>query len=172
MANYARVENGTPVEFYDLLPKSWGNVSGFDLLENEEGVLNGLGWYKVVKIPVNYDPLSERVSGYTYVLADGKVHETPVEEQFTPTPEVVQVPPSITATQIRLWLVRHNTPLASVADAINSIEDEATRTELLIRWERSPYFERGNPFINAVGSILGLDSEQIDQAFIEANGYE
>jgi hypothetical protein len=43
-----------------------------------------------------------------------------------------------------------------------------TRNELLIIWEYAPYVERSNPFIDNLGSLLGLNKEQIDQAFIES----
>jgi len=172
MANYAFVENNTPVEFHDLLPRSWRNVSGLNLLEGDEPALNQLGWYRVTKNTTDYDPDRERVTGYTYVFENNKLYENPVIEQFTPEPQVIPVPDSITATQIRLWLVRNNFPMQGVLDAINGIQDEMVRSELLVRWEYAPYFDRNNPFINIVGSALGLSAEQIDQAFIDAAGYD
>jgi hypothetical protein len=78
------------------------------------------------------------------------------------------VPQTITATQIRLWLFRNGVSLEAVQSAIDAIPDEAARGETRIQWEYAPYVERSHPFINALGQSLGLTSEQIDQAFVEA----
>lgn len=79
------------------------------------------------------------------------------------------VPQSITATQIRLWLFRHGVSLEDVQAAIDSIPDDKARGETRIQWEYAPYVERRHPFVDALGAGLGLTSDQIDQAFIEAS---
>lgn len=170
MANYVYVENNIPIEFHDLLPKNWKNISGLNLI-TDDGYLKNLGWYKVIKNEVNYNPENQQVTGYTYSVENGEVYETPVVENFEPQPQQVYVPQQISATQIRLWLIKNNIPLSAVEGAINSIEDPLLKEELMIKWEYVPYFERDNPFINNVGSALGLTPGQIDQAFIEASNY-
>lgn len=82
---------------------------------------------------------------------------------------VTPIPESISARQIRMWLVLHNISLEAVETAINSIEDPIQKQLINIEWEYAPYVERNHPWINALGSILGLNSEQIDTAFIEAS---
>lgn len=78
------------------------------------------------------------------------------------------VPNSITATQIRLWLIRHNISMDAIYSAIESISDPKTKQEVAVLWEYAPYVERKNPFISLFGQALGLNDEQIDQAFREA----
>lgn len=170
MANYVYVENNIPVEFYDFLPKSWRNISGLNLT-TDETYLNSIGFYKVIKNEINYNPNNQKIIRYDYTFVNNNVYETPVIENFEPKPENKQVPNRISATQIRLWLVKNNISLDSVQNAINTVEDESIKTELNVKWEYAPYFERNNPFINQIGSILGLDSDKIDQAFIEAVDY-
>ena len=78
MANFARVENNEITGRYDLLPKSWMNISGLDLLKDDETVLNDLGWYTIQKVEVSYDPVIQYIFEYTYDFVDNKVYETPV----------------------------------------------------------------------------------------------
>ena len=78
------------------------------------------------------------------------------------------IPASISPRQIRLWLIENNISLTSVENAINSIVSENLREKTLVEWEYSPYVERNHPMIDTLGQILGLNSSQIDQAFIEA----
>lgn len=78
-------------------------------------------------------------------------------------------PPTISATQVRLWLVRAGIPLNAVSASIDAIADPQTREETRVQWEYAPYLERNHPVVNAIGEALGLDSEQIDKAFLEAS---
>jgi hypothetical protein len=79
------------------------------------------------------------------------------------------VPSTISARQIRLWLIDNNITLSSVDSAIATISDPVLREKTQVEWEFAPYVERNHPMINTLGSILGLNSTQIDQAFIEAS---
>lgn len=81
----------------------------------------------------------------------------------------VIVPNSVSARQIRLWLINHQISLQSIDQAINNIEDPILREVTKVEWEFAPYVERTHPMINALGAILGLTPEQIDQAFITAS---
>lgn len=79
------------------------------------------------------------------------------------------IPYTISARQIRLWLVEHSIGLSSVTAAISSIQDPTLREKTLIEWDFAPYVERNHPLLNTLGEALGLSSQQIDQAFIEAS---
>lgn len=81
----------------------------------------------------------------------------------------VPVPETVSARQIRLWLVRNGIPLSQIETAIASIEDVATREVVKIEWEYAPYIERTHPWLVPLAQSLGLTSEQVDQAFIEAS---
>ena len=78
------------------------------------------------------------------------------------------VPKSVTATQIRLWLIKNNISMDMVYAAIESISDPQTKAEVSVLWEYAPYIERSNPFVSMLGQTFGLNDEAIDQAFREA----
>lgn len=81
----------------------------------------------------------------------------------------VYPPATVSARQIRLWLVTHGIPLTTVASAIAAIEDPALREVTQIEWEFAPYVERVHPMVDALSAALGLTPEQTDQAFVEAS---
>lgn len=78
------------------------------------------------------------------------------------------VPQSVTARQIRLWLVRHGVSLASVDAAINAIPEAPTRDSVRVEWEYAPYVERSHPWLVPLAQALGLSEAQVDAAFREA----
>lgn len=83
-------------------------------------------------------------------------------------PDATPVPASISARQIRLWLVRAGFSLDMIAQVIASIPDQATRDTVAIEWEYAPVVERSHPWLAPLGQALGLDDANIDQAFREA----
>lgn len=88
-------------------------------------------------------------------------------ERIPPEPE--KVPESVTATQIRLWLVTHGISLQAIESAIDSIEDQQTKDIVRVQWEYAPYVERKHFMMDTLGIALGFSTEQIDNAFIEAS---
>lgn len=78
------------------------------------------------------------------------------------------VPDSISARQIRLWLINNGIQLFQVEQAINSIEDPIMREITKVEWEYAPYVERNHPMLVPLAQALGLTEQQIDTAFIEA----
>lgn len=84
-------------------------------------------------------------------------------------PLLSEVPKSVTARQIRLWLIQHNFNLSQIETAINNIEDTLIRETVRIEWEYAPYIERSHPWLAPLAQSLGLNEEQIDQAFREAS---
>lgn len=78
------------------------------------------------------------------------------------------VPDTISARQIRLWLLQNGISLQMVSDAIATIEDPITRNNVSIEWEYAPYVERTHLMLVPLAQILGLTEEDIDRAFIEA----
>jgi hypothetical protein len=79
------------------------------------------------------------------------------------------VPESVTARQIRLWLVRHGVSLAQVDAAIDAIHDQQQRQEVRVEWDYAPYVERSHPFLVPLAAALGLNESQVDEAFREAS---
>jgi hypothetical protein len=82
-----------------------------------------------------------------------------------PTP----IPTSISARQIRLWLIQHGIQLYQIDNAIQQIQDDMVRQTVKIEWEYAPYVERSHPWLIPLAQSLGLNEEQIDQAFREAS---
>ena len=77
-------------------------------------------------------------------------------------------PASVTARQIRLWLVRHGVSLAAVDAAIDAIPDQQAREECRVEWAYAPYVERSHPMLVPLAAALGLTEAQVDDAFREA----
>lgn len=100
--------------------------------------------------------------GCTAVPAD----ELP--ENWERAPDDSPVPQSISARQIRLWLVRNGVSLSAVETAIDSIPDQQTRDSVRVEWEYAPYVERTHPWLVPMAQALGMTEEQLDQAFREA----
>jgi hypothetical protein len=82
---------------------------------------------------------------------------------------VAPVPGSVTATQIRLWLVRNGISMDQVSAAISAIEDQQERSEAEVLWEYAPYVERTNPLVAAIAGGFGMSDQAVDQAFREAS---
>lgn len=78
------------------------------------------------------------------------------------------VPASVSARQIRLWLIRHGVSLAQVDAAIDAIPDAQQREECRVEWDYAPYVERSHPMLVPLAAALGLSESQVDQAFREA----
>lgn len=92
-----------------------------------------------------------------------------------PPPPPPSVPASITARQLRLWLVRNGVTLAAVEAAIGAM-DEPAQTEARIEWEYATQFERTHPLLRGLAAaVLGLDhgalDAALDAAFVEAAAY-
>ena len=79
------------------------------------------------------------------------------------------VPPTISARQIRLWMVTNGIPLVTVEATIDSIADAITRDTIRVEWDYAPYFERSHKFLVPLAAALGLDEAAVDQAFREAS---
>jgi hypothetical protein len=78
------------------------------------------------------------------------------------------VPESISARQVRIWLLQHGILLQQVDTAINSIQDPILRDITKVEWEYAPYIERSHPMLVPLAQALGLTQDQLDTAFIEA----
>lgn len=89
-------------------------------------------------------------------------------EWVVPTPAI---PESVSARQIRLWLVQQGgISLAAVDAAIDAIPDAVTRDSVRVEWEYSTYCERKHPMLVPLAAALGLSEADIDTAFLEAAG--
>jgi hypothetical protein len=78
------------------------------------------------------------------------------------------VPESLTAVQIRLWLVAHGISLEQVDAAIAALPDE-TREATRIEWEYSTTIHRASSTLVAMAASFGMDAAAINAAFVEAS---
>jgi hypothetical protein len=81
MANWAYVENNEIKGRYDSLPKSWKNISGFDLCKDDLPLLKSLSWYPVTKQHDTFDDTLYNISEYEYTLREDDVLETVVLQE-------------------------------------------------------------------------------------------
>lgn len=103
-----------------------------------------------------------------HISANGLVWTADVPETLQAVFTPFAVPPTVSARQIRLWLVGHGVSLATVEAAIDSIPDQTTRDMTRVEWEYAPYVERTHPMLIPLAAALGLTEQQVDQAFREA----
>ena len=80
------------------------------------------------------------------------------------------VPASVSARQIRLYLVRQGIQLSQVDAAIDAIPDAQAREECRVEWDYAPYVNRAHPMLIPLAAALGLSESQVDEAFREAAG--
>ena len=92
------------------------------------------------------------------VLGDGWVAEPDL-------PLVSSVPATVTAWQIRRWLVINGYTMAQIDAIISAIPDAAQQEAVRVDWEYAPYVERTHPMLVPMAAALGLDEEALDDAF-------
>lgn len=93
MANFVLIENNQIVEYHDLLPKNWKNVSGLHLAKDDEEFLNNLGWYTVNKVELYPIEGLQYIDGYDYTFENNIVLETPIiKNSIIPEPEPEKTP--------------------------------------------------------------------------------
>jgi hypothetical protein len=86
MSNWAHVENNQITGQYDLLPKSWRNISGLDLSKDNLPFLKSLGWYPVIQQNSPYDDVNYFIEKYDYVIQEETVLEVPILAEKVPQP--------------------------------------------------------------------------------------
>jgi len=104
-----------------------------------------------------------------WILVPDKPTETSVWDNGRWIEPQVGIPQTISARQIRMWLVSHGISLSAIESAIDQIEDVQQRELVRVEWEYAPYIERNHPMLVPISNSLGFTEEQIDQAFIEAS---
>jgi hypothetical protein len=96
------------------------------------------------------------------------IPETELPAGWERAPDTSPVPESITARQVRLYLVRHGISMASVEEAINTIADPVTRESVRVEWEYAPWIDRSHTWLTPLAESLGMSAAQVDAAFREA----
>jgi hypothetical protein len=131
------------------------NIDTYEIKELSEDLING--WIE------NNNPKKDKWVS---------LPEKPDNDYYWNNGEWIQypvvIPESISARQIRLWLINNGIQLSQVEQAIDSIPDLIMRETIKIEWEYAPYVERNHPMLGSLAQALGLSEEQIDAAFIQA----
>lgn len=76
-------------------------------------------------------------------------------------PVVIEELEDLSSRQIRLGLLAIGISLDAIETILNGLP-EPVKSEALIAWEFSNFFERNNDLVDEVGAMLGLTSDQID----------
>jgi len=79
------------------------------------------------------------------------------------------IPDTVTASQIRKWLVAHDISLESVDAAIDALPEEV-RVNTQIEWDFEPLIHRSSSMLAQMAAAFGMDAAAIDAAFVEAAG--
>jgi hypothetical protein len=87
MANWVHVENNEITGQYDLLPKTWKNISGLNLAVDDLPFLKSVGWYPVTKQSETWNDLTHYVSGYNYEIREDDVLESIILSEKQPEPQ-------------------------------------------------------------------------------------
>lgn len=92
------------------------------------------------------------------------------EDDAAWVPPAPAAPATVSARQIRLWLIRQGIALSAVDAAIDSIQDQMTRDSVRVEWEYAPWVKRSHPMLLPLATALGLTVDDVDRAFAEAAG--
>lgn len=88
---------------------------------------------------------------------------------YTRPDPISVIPQTISARQVRIWLIQNGIQLSAVESAIETIEDPTLKEITKVEWEYAPYIERNHPMLTPLAQVLGLTQQQLDQAFIEGS---
>jgi hypothetical protein len=163
---YAEIINNNVIAVYQSLPSSYRNISNFFSLNIEQ--LNDLTWsgnpdVKFYEYIPDNIPENHIIESTSYTI-DHDIKKVYGIYSVSPIPP----PQTISARQIRLWLLQNGISLQMVSNAIAAIEDPITRDSVSIEWEYAPYIERNHPMLVPLAQALGLNETDIDRGFIEA----
>lgn len=131
------------------------NIDNYEIKDISDDLING--WIENNNPKKDKWILLPEKPGNNYYWSNG---------QWIQYPQTV--PETISARQIRLWLINNGIQLSQVEAAIDSIQDPLTRETIKVEWEYAPYVERNHPMLVPLGQVLGLSEQQIDTAFIQA----
>lgn len=89
------------------------------------------------------------------------------EEEIIFNREVV--PEFISQMKLRMQLILGGYSISLIEQAIQSIPDTIQREIVSTKWEKAVVFERTDPTLNAMASMIGISQDQLDTIFKEGN---
>lgn len=130
--------------------------------------------YQIVQDSTNYitDSTGIIVEPQEYYIVESPTVNPPawyvpeIVEPFVPPP---YVPQQVTMRQARLALLDAGL-LGTVENSLNNLP-EPLKTRSLIEWNHGSTVERNSALVVQMATALGLDYQQVDNLFIQANTY-
>jgi len=101
-------------------------------------------------------------------VVDGKLIEGATAEEIAKHNKPI-VPQIVTNAQLRQALIQSDISIANITNFINAIEDVKQKETFQSLWEYANTFERFNPLLIQMATLLGITEEQMDNLFILAN---
>lgn len=160
----------THMFYVDEFWEAYNNIPD-DLVDIEDEVFNNimkdkplgsvLYHDKDMNIFISEPPPSEEHT-YDYDINQWYLDASKVEAK-----RKASIPTSVTMRQARLALLGID-KLKLVQTAINTL-DEPTKSAATIEWEYSSAVNRNSVFVEVLGKLLGLNSDEIDNLFIAAS---
>lgn len=117
---------------------------------------------------VEGDPIYEAY--LLFLQADGTIEQTDyVTNEELEELRRTSIPQ--TASKMRFFLALFNIGItrAMVYDVINQITDENLKEIVLIKFDLSQEFDRGDEHLNMLAGIFGITQTQLDDLFIQSN---
>ncbi len=151
MTNYARIQAGLVVEIIDTdqpIDEMYHPDIAASILEVEDDV--EVGW--------------------SYAEADG--FKAPTGAAPTPTPEQIRAAmPALSPRQFWLAASRINITKADVLAQVDALTDKQAASDLRIEITETVSFQRSNPAIDQLATLLGIPPEQLDSLWTWAAGF-
>ena len=138
-------------------------VQGLNIVDTATQKLCGI-LPVISDIPTQPENTIEDISQRDISILEDGVYVT---RSWIPSPLIV--PPTISARQVRLWLLDNGVSLAQVEAAIDTISEPLLRDKTRVEWEYAPYIERSHPLIESLSQLLGLSPTQVDYGFVVAS---
>lgn len=88
-------------------------------------------------------------------------------EFVNPNPPTPILPPAIPAS-VYMWQAKAALAALGKLDAANAAVAAGGNVALAIAWEYAAQISRNSPSVAAMGAVIGLDGDDIDQLFIAA----
>jgi hypothetical protein len=112
----------------------------------------------------SYVPVAPGNSDYTAIMALVAAGELVIATADPPPPAPT---PTLTRRQLRLGLLGLGVTSAQVEGVIATLP-EPDRSVALIEWQDASVYQREHPLVAQIGATLGLTTEALDAAWVEA----
>lgn len=158
MNRYALVQEGQIVQGPVPLPKSWGNISGLNKLDN--AALKPLGWlpWRFVEIQ------AEVLTGSTVEILEDEVVETQTGRNKTPEEIAAEQEEWRRSTSVTPLQIRRALRQVGLLDEVqNFIENSSA--EVREAWEYAIQIDRNNELIIGAANAIGVSEQEVDNLF-------